>query len=177
MESKKVIGLVLVFIGLVLLSYWMYVEWFSNESIDVTQETTTQTDGEEDQNNTLEDNNNDNSAMTENEAGNEVTIKNVVEGTGEAVGVGDTVAVLYTGKLEDGTVFDASVKHGNEPLEFTIGAQQMIPGFDQGVRGMKVGGTRTIVIPAELGYGSAGRPPVIPGGATLIFDVELVSVK
>jgi FKBP-type peptidyl-prolyl cis-trans isomerase len=64
-----------------------------------------------------------------------------------------------------------------QPLRFKIGSGDVIKGFEQGTKGMKVGGTRTVVIPAQLGYGARGAPPDIPGGATLVFDLELVSVK
>ena len=99
-----------------------------------------------------------------------------VVGAGAAVKDGDTVSVLYTGSLDDGTVFDASSKHGNQPFSFTVGAQQVIQGWDLGLIGMKVGGKRTLVIPSELGYGAAGSPGVIPPNATLHFTIQLLSV-
>ena len=94
-------------------------------------------------------------------------------GTGAVAKAGDTVAVNYTGKLQDGTVFDTSV--GKAPITFTLGVGQVIPGWDQGLAGMKVGGKRVLIIPSTLGYGAQGYGP-IPGGATLVFEVELVSV-
>ena len=96
-------------------------------------------------------------------------------GTGAEAVPGSTVSVHYTGKLEDGKVFDSSV--GKEPLTFQVAAGQMIPGFDQGVQGMKVGGKRTITIPPSLGYGEQGAGDVIPPNSTLIFEVELVGVQ
>jgi len=106
-----------------------------------------------------------------------LTIKDEVVGTGAVAAVGSNVEVLYTGMLADGTVFDASSKHGNVPLPFQVGAPGLIAGFDQGVRGMKVGGTRLVTIPPELGYGASGIPGVIPANATLQFRIQLVSVK
>ena len=94
---------------------------------------------------------------------------------------GDTVSVNYTGRLENGTVFDSNVDpkfgHPGQPLEFTVGAGQMIPGFDKGVLGMKIGEKKTLTLPPEEAYGAAGRPPLIPANATLIFDVELLAIK
>lgn len=88
---------------------------------------------------------------------------------------GDLVAVHYAGKLTDGTEFDNSYSRG-EPIEFEVGVGQVIQGWDQGVVGMCVGEKRKLRIPPELGYGDAGAGP-IPGGATLVFDVEMVSIK
>jgi FKBP-type peptidyl-prolyl cis-trans isomerase len=105
-----------------------------------------------------------------------LVIKDVVVGTGAVAKNGDLVEVDYTGKFADGKVFDSSIPRG-QPLPFTLGAGQVIPGWDQGILGMKVGGKRTLTIPADLGYGANGFPPVIPANATLYFDVQLVSVK
>jgi len=89
---------------------------------------------------------------------------------------GDTVWVLYTGKLQDGTVFDASEKHGGEPIEFMLGKGMVIKGWDEGLQGMQVGEKRTLVIPPAIAYGAEGRGP-IPPNATLTFDVELVGLR
>jgi FKBP-type peptidyl-prolyl cis-trans isomerase len=97
-------------------------------------------------------------------------------GTGDEAQKGKTVSVHYTGWLADGTKFDSSLDRG-QPLSFVLGAGQMIPGFDEGVAGMKVGGERRLIIPPDLAYGAQGRPPKIPANAELTFDVQLVSVQ
>jgi peptidylprolyl isomerase len=102
-------------------------------------------------------------------------IKNVVVGTGAEAKAGDLVTVNYTGKFADGKVFDSSIPRG-QPFPFTLGIGQVIPGWDQGVAGMKVGGKRSLIIPSDLAYGPNDYNG-IPGGSTLYFDVELVSVK
>jgi peptidylprolyl isomerase len=100
--------------------------------------------------------------------------KNVECGDGAEPESGDTISVHYTGRLEDGTEFDSS--EGGEPIQFVLGAGQVIEGWDLGFEGMKVGGKRELTIPPALGYGAQGAPPTIPPNATLIFDVELVDV-
>lgn len=101
-------------------------------------------------------------------------------GDGATATPGKKVSVHYTGWLSDngakGAKFDSSVDRG-KPFEFTLGAHQVIAGWDEGVAGMKVGGTRTLTIPPELGYGARGAGGVIPPNATLIFDVELLGVQ
>ena len=102
-----------------------------------------------------------------------VTIK---EGEGKPAKSGQTVTMHYVGTLEDGTKFDSSRDRGT-PFTTQIGVGQVIRGWDEGVPGMKVGETRKLIIPSDLGYGDRGSPPKIPGGATLIFTVELLGVK
>lgn len=97
-------------------------------------------------------------------------------GTGATPQRGQTVTVHYTGTLENGKKFDSSLDRGT-PADFRIGVGAVIKGWDEGLMTMKVGGKRRLVIPSNLGYGSAGRPPDIPGNSTLIFDVELLGVK
>jgi peptidylprolyl isomerase len=101
----------------------------------------------------------------------------VVVGTGAEAKDGDKVTVAYVGQLfADGKEFDTSWKKGAAPFQFTIGQGQVIQGWDQGVPGMKVGGRRILVIPADLAYGAAGSPPTIPANAPLIFVVDLKKV-
>jgi FKBP-type peptidyl-prolyl cis-trans isomerase FkpA len=97
--------------------------------------------------------------------------RDVKEGTGAVAAPGQTVRVEYTGYLPNGNRFDTSV--GAAPIEFPLGQGAVIRGWDEGIAGMKVGGQRKLVIPAELGYGSVGSPPDIPPNSVLVFDVEL----
>ena len=97
-------------------------------------------------------------------------------GTGREAKSGDHVFVHYTGTLTDGTKFDSSRDRG-EPFDFTLGAGNVIKGWDQGVVGMKKGGKRKLTIPSDLGYGKPGSPPKIPPDATLLFDIELLDIK
>lgn len=105
-----------------------------------------------------------------------LVIDDVVVGQGDEAQSGQFVVVHYTGWLLDkNTKFDSS-KDRNQPFSFSLGAGQVIKGWDQGVVGMKVGGIRKLTIPAELGYGSRGAGGVIPPNATLVFEVELLKV-
>ena len=97
------------------------------------------------------------------------------EGSGDRADLGMSVSVHYTGRLEDGTVFDSSIPRG-QPFTFTLGAGQVIKGWDLGVEGMTVGEKRNLVIPPHLGYGVRGAGATIPPNATLIFDIELLEV-
>jgi FKBP-type peptidyl-prolyl cis-trans isomerase len=98
-------------------------------------------------------------------------------GDGAEAGPGKTVEVLYTGWLEDGTKFDSSLDP-NHPFTFRIGIDEVIQGWHEGITGMKAGGRRRLVVPPELGYGKQGAGGgVIPGNATLVFEVELIAVR
>lgn len=88
---------------------------------------------------------------------------------------GDLISVHYTGKLEDGTVFDSSLTR-NRPIQFTLGQGQVIKGWEEGLMEMCIGEKRQLIIPPELGYGKRGAGNVIPPDATLIFDTELISI-
>lgn len=118
-----------------------------------------------------------------NEEKNEVKMKSGLIIVDNVVGEGleaekfDILTVHYTGKLEDGTVFDSSKNPGRDPFRFTVGLGQVIRGWDEGFVGMKIGGTRTLTIPPEMGYGVRGSGDVIPPNATLIFEVELLEVE
>jgi FKBP-type peptidyl-prolyl cis-trans isomerase len=106
----------------------------------------------------------------------ELKIEDTKVGTGAVAKTGDTVSVQYTGYLTDGSKFDSSRDSG-QPFQFTIGKGEVIAGWEQGIAGMKVGGTRKLTIPASLGYGAEGAGGVIPPNATLVFDVELMGVN
>jgi FKBP-type peptidyl-prolyl cis-trans isomerase len=97
-------------------------------------------------------------------------------GTGAEAKAGQTAVVHYTGYLTNGTKFDSSKDRG-QPFSFPLGGGRVIKGWDEGVQGMKVGGTRKLTIPANLGYGAQGAGGVIPPNATLVFDVELLDLK
>lgn len=106
----------------------------------------------------------------------ELQIEDQIVGEGEEATAGMNVEVHYTGWLTDGTQFDSS--HDREAtFSFKLGGGRVIRGWEQGVAGMKVGGTRKLTIPPELGYGAAGAGGVIPPNATLVFKVELISVS
>ena len=116
----------------------------------------------------------DTTAMTKTPSG--LRYQDLAPGEGATATAGRTASVHYTGWLPNGEKFDSS-RDRDQPFSFTLGAGQVIAGWDEGVAGMKVGGRRKLVIPASLGYGTAGAPPDIPSGATLVFDVELLEVR
>lgn len=102
-------------------------------------------------------------------------IRDIECGEGEEAVPGATVSVHYVGTLDSGEQFDSS-RERNQPFQFALGSGQVIPGWDEGIQGMKVGGVRELTIPPDLGYGAAGSPPVIPPNATLHFEVELLEI-
>ena len=103
-------------------------------------------------------------------------IEDQIVGDGDEAVAGHTVEVHYTGWLTDGTKFDSSHDR-NQTFSFKLGGGQVIAGWDQGVAGMKIGGSRKLTIPPELGYGERGAGGVIPPGATLVFKVELIGLS
>lgn len=103
----------------------------------------------------------------------QLVVQDDVIGTGATAEIGDRLVVHYVGRLTDGTTFDTSV--GGSPYAFILGGGEVIPGWDQGLQGMKVGGKRTLIIPPDLAYGPQGYGP-IPPDATLVFEVELVDI-
>ena len=108
---------------------------------------------------------------------NGLLIEDIVVGDGNEAKDHNKVVVNYTGTLENGSIFDSSLKPGRDPFTFTLGVGSVIKGWDQGVKGMKVGGKRKLVIPPELGYGDKGAGNVIPPNTTLYFEVELLEVE
>lgn len=106
----------------------------------------------------------------------ELLIEDLCVGEGAEAKAGQHVSVHYTGWLTNGKKFDSS-KDRNDPFAFPLGARHVIPGWDMGVQGMKVGGVRKLTIPPHLGYGKFGAGGVIPPNATLVFEVELLDVQ
>ncbi len=107
----------------------------------------------------------------------ELVTEDIKEGTGPAAKDGDSLSMKYVGALYDtGEEFDASWDRG-EPFDVTLGAGTVIKGWDEGIKGMKAGGRRKLIIPPDLGYGEAGSPPSIPPNSTLVFIVDLVKIN
>ena len=107
---------------------------------------------------------------------NGLVIEDIKIGDGQEVEKFNIVTVNYTGLLENGTKFDSSLNPGRTPFRFTVGAGQVIKGWDDGLMGMKVGGKRKLTIPPELGYGSRDNGP-IPANSTLIFEIDLLGIE
>ncbi|MBT3186546.1 MAG: FKBP-type peptidyl-prolyl cis-trans isomerase [Candidatus Thioglobus sp.] len=106
----------------------------------------------------------------------ELIIEEITIGNGVNAKSGDAISVHYTGWLTNGKKFDSSVDR-NDPFDFTLGVGQVIPGWDQGVEGMQIGGKRKLTIPSDLAYGPVGAGGLIPPDATLVFEVELLAIK
>jgi FKBP-type peptidyl-prolyl cis-trans isomerase FkpA len=104
-----------------------------------------------------------------------LVIEEITLGSGDEACAGQHVTVHYTGWLTDGTKFDSSRDRG-DPFDFPLGRRHVIAGWDEGVQGMKVGGSRRLTIPSDLGYGPRGAGGVIPPNATLVFEVELLAI-
>jgi FKBP-type peptidyl-prolyl cis-trans isomerase FkpA len=172
--KKGILLVVYVVIAAVLIGVGM---WYAN-SISNSQENNNTT--------TAATNNNNVSSPQPTAAGQSITtmdgliIKDDTIGTGTVAAFGDAVTVNYTGKLDDGTVFDSSLNPGRTPFSFVIGStipgQAVIQGWNEGVQGMKVGGTRELTIPPALGYGAGGAGSTIPPNATLHFTISLLGV-
>lgn len=114
--------------------------------------------------------------MTEKITDSGLKYDDIAEGDGDTAESGQMVTVHYTGWLTDGNKFDSS-KDRNDPFKFKLGAGNVIRGWDEGVVGMKIGGTRKLTIPANLGYGAQGAGGIIPPNATLVFEVELLGIN
>ena len=106
----------------------------------------------------------------------QLKIETIKEGAGDEAKAGKMVTVHYVGTLMNGNKFDSS-RDRNEGFSFALGRGQVIKGWDEGVAGMKIGEVRKLTIPPEMGYGAGGFPPVIPPNSTLVFEVELLSVR
>lgn len=121
------------------------------------------------------------SKFIESPVGTGVMIQDVKIGTGPAVQEADQVSVRYTGWLPSGQIFDSNLPRPDAPVrapfKFVLGFHAVILGWEQGVKGMKVGGVRKIIIPSNLAYGVMGRPPQIPGNTPLLFEVEVIGVR
>lgn len=171
MENKKVLVVLIVIVAIVL-GYMFFASKSANAPV-----TKTETEKAAPQEAKKASQPTTNNQSNETKKPMELEIKTTQEGTGDrVVKSGDNIAVHYTGKLTDGTKFDSSVDRGT-PFEFQIGQGMVIAGWEQGLLGMKVGEKRTLTIPSEMGYGARGAGAVIPPNATLIFDVELISIK
>ncbi len=114
--------------------------------------------------------------MAEIKTASGLVYEDIVEGNGAEANAGAFVTVHYTGWLTNGSKFDSS-KDRNDPFQFPLGRGHVIKGWDEGVQGMKIGGTRKLTIPAHLGYGAHGAGGVIPPNATLVFEVELLDLQ
>ena len=121
-------------------------------------------------------NKNSQPSATKQNTTNELQITTTQSGSGPQAKTGDTISVHYTGTLQDGKKFDSSLDRGT-PFKFTLGAGQVIKGWDQGLIGMRKGEKRNLIIPASLAYGNASPSPLIPAGSTLVFDVELLEIN
>jgi FKBP-type peptidyl-prolyl cis-trans isomerase len=107
----------------------------------------------------------------------QLKVEDLIVGKGAAAKSGDKVSVRYVGVLFDNNKeFDSSWKRGKDPFQLTLGAGQVISGWDQGLLGMKVGGRRKLTIPPDMAYGAQGQPPTIPANATLVFEVDLTKI-
>ncbi len=160
--TKAIIGIIVVII-LAAGGYYVYTSMMGNAPASAGQQSTT-------------------TAQATTTPPLQVQAQELTVGTGTEAIPGSVVSVLYIGKLTDGTTFDSSAAHGNTPLTFALGTQGLIPGFQIGINGMKVGGERLLAIPPDFAYGTQDvKDPtsgkvVIPANSTLIFDIKLLKV-
>jgi FKBP-type peptidyl-prolyl cis-trans isomerase FkpA len=183
---KRIIWLVVVFIILLGIAYWIYTLYhspkmnsvgYTSTSTNTSQNYSTSTGTNTNNMNDNQTNNNTTKVVASSTTADGLVIEDTKIGSGAEAKQGDTVSVKYTGKLADGTVFDATSKHDGQPIQFTLGSGMVIAGWEEGIVGMKVGGQRTLIIPPALAYGANGRPGAIPPNATLTFDVTLENVQ
>jgi len=173
------INYVLVTIGLGMIIGLLLI--LSNQPKNSPVEEFTNIDLNQPQNNPMTDQNNNPNVLSETSSPamadvTELKVEDLVVGTGPEVKSGDTISIHYLGTLVDGTKFDSSYDRG-QPFETQIGVGRVIPGWDQGIIGLQVGGKRRLTIPYQLAYGEEGVPGAIPPKATLIFEVELIEIK
>jgi FKBP-type peptidyl-prolyl cis-trans isomerase len=173
------VNYVLILIGLGMIIGLILI--LANQPKTKTVEEFTNLDLSQSQPNTMTDQNN-NPNITSEPIGSQITdvtelkVEDLTLGTGPQVKSGDTISIHYLGTLIDGTKFDSSYDRG-QPFETQIGVGMVIPGWDQGIIGLQVGGKRRLTIPYQLAYGEEGVPGAIPPKATLVFEVELVEIK
>ncbi len=158
--SKYFVNLIVFFV-VAGLGLFVYQTWFATESEEQAQKQVQEPEQEQE--------------VTEDDVP-ELEVEVLIEGEGAQAESGDRVSVHYTGTLTDGTKFDSSLDRGT-PFVFTLGAGQVIMGWDLGVSGMQIGEKRKLTIPSELAYGLGGVPGSIPPNATLIFEVELLQIN
>lgn len=160
----------IIFIGTVVLIIVLFVIWLfarpTQTPIDLSQEGAQDSVAQQEQAS--------NTNAMEEDTITELNVETTQEGSGPAAEAGDTLSVHYEGRLTDGTIFDSSYRR-NEPLEFQVGTGRVIPGWDQGLLGVRAGQKLRLEVPADMAYGSQSVGP-IPANSALIFDVEVVEV-